>query len=177
MAPLWAWASLVGSPGIPPSPTSSPWTSQLSLQAPNICLPHNCREGGRVLKAANRFWKRQESKMSLGGKQPSVTPGPAWHGHQLSPPSSLPDWPSLQVVFLIKGDASYWVPAGPFKEHSDVIAADYYWIPHKPLSESIVSHLLSSGEPLWKETLGLVLSHQQSWLKSFETSSSSKWES
>lgn len=51
------------------------------------------REGDRVLKAANRFWKRQESKMTHGGKQPSVTPGPAWHGHQLSPRSSFFDSP------------------------------------------------------------------------------------
>lgn len=61
--------------------------------------------------------------MSLGGKQPSVTL--ALPGMGTSSPHR-PDRPSLQVVFLIKGDASYWVPAGPFKEHSDVIVADYY---------------------------------------------------
>lgn len=45
-----AWG---GCPGILPSPSLSPWTSQLSLQAPNVCLPHDCREGDRVLKAVD----------------------------------------------------------------------------------------------------------------------------
>lgn len=59
-------------------------------------------------------------------------------------PTVLISWRSPQAACLIKGD-------------SDLIVSDYYWIPYKLLSESIVSHRLSSAAQLWKETLGLAL--------------------
>lgn len=77
---LWAWASWGGIQASHPQsqPSPSPQTSQLSLQAPNICLPYFCRDGNRILKLVNQFWKRQESKMAHRGKQSSVRPGLVW---------------------------------------------------------------------------------------------------
>lgn len=88
--PAWG-ASQASCPQSQPSP--SPWTSQFSLQTPNICLPHFCRDGNRILKLANRFWIRQESKMTHRGKQPPARPGPAWPGHQVPTQAFLPGLP------------------------------------------------------------------------------------
>lgn len=110
--PALAYLQPLDQPALPSSPKYLP-SSQLQRWGQNL---ESCKS--ILEKAGKQNEPRREAAISHTG--------PAWHGHQLSPPSSLPDRPSLQVVFLIKGDASYWVPAGPFKEHSDVIVADYY---------------------------------------------------
>lgn len=100
-------------------PPTQPWASQLFLQAQNICLPHFCREGRRILKLANGSRKRPH-----GGRQPSARPGPpAWHGDRADTvPTSRP---SLQVAFLIRG-TSHWVPAGPSRKDWDLMVSDGY---------------------------------------------------
>lgn len=109
MAPLRGWASLGGLPGLLSSESASPspWASQFSLQTPNMRLPHFCRDGNRVLKLANRFWKRQGSKMAHRGRQPQrdlALPGMGTRSPHRPYRLAFPS-----VAFLIKGGASYWV--------------------------------------------------------------------
>lgn len=119
---------LSSEPAFPP-----PWTSQFSLQTPNVCLPHFCRDGDRIWKLANRLWKRQER-----GKQPPARRGPALPGAGTRSPHRPHALAFPSGGFLRRGGASTGFQV---------------------TMESTMPHLLSAEAHSGKETSSLTLSH------------------
>lgn len=110
VAPLWGWASLGGLPGILSSESAFPQPlDQPVLPSNPEYLPAS------LLQRWEQNLETCKSILEKAGKQndpqreaaPSETwPGLAWAP---GPHTGLTSWPSLQVAFLIKGGASYWV--------------------------------------------------------------------
>ncbi|CAN0015516.1 unnamed protein product [Rangifer tarandus platyrhynchus] len=114
-----SWGDGGGAHCVPP--LSSPrrlWTSQFSLQAPSICLPHICREKSKVLKREVDSGKGRKAKWATKG---SSQTRPCLPGHQAPMPASLPSGGCPD-----KRGASYWVSAASSQDDSNWILSDYY---------------------------------------------------
>lgn len=142
---LGGWGRCTGVP--PLSSPRRPWTSQFSLQAPSICLPHICREESKVLNLGKSILEKAEKQN--GPQREAARRGPACLGTRTPccprflaiPSDGCPD----------KRGASYRVSAASSQDDSNWMVSDYYWIPYKPSSNHLrhsFSLLRRNGEKL-----------------------------